>query len=299
MSSNSRDWWPFCLTGQLLSYHCLMHGVYKVLGVGVRQGSLLFYRVTVVYCVQVQISYFREPTVAQWCVNIYEREEKKQWKHFLLLRLSLVYLTVDSWHEQILLVSYFPSWPMVDLNKPKVSSASLQNQKKTEKNRVSYSYSAEVVPGAAVRSWAERGHRWWWLSVNNPNLVHPSFLPRPRLGERPQQQWRKVGLPQQEGGSVNRGIRAETKPGGASQPWCLTRHRESVASATGRAVTRGMLGVEMLHSPSSLEQPHSITPVWDLQSSLRWAQEQGLKAQESTCHSQVCSLACIWPEPVK
>lgn len=54
-----------------------MHCIPEVLGKGVRQGSLLFYRVAVVYCVQVQTSYFKEPTVAQWCVNIYEREEKK------------------------------------------------------------------------------------------------------------------------------------------------------------------------------------------------------------------------------
>lgn len=67
-----------------------MHCIPEVLGVGVRQGSLLFYRAAVVYCVQVQTSYFREPTVTRWRVNIYVKEEKKRWKHILLLQLSLV-----------------------------------------------------------------------------------------------------------------------------------------------------------------------------------------------------------------
>lgn len=81
----------------------------------------------------------------------------------------------------------------------------------------------------------------------------------------------------EEGGfaSAGRGIceqgnqGPETNPGTPSQPWCLTPNRESVSSATGRAVTRGIAwhGNSYTAIPSAwrlMELPRSITPAWDL-----------------------------------
>lgn len=240
-----RDWWAFPLTGHLWSYHCLMHCTPKVNGTEVRQGSLLFYRVAVVYWVQVQTSYFRDPTAAQWCVNIYVREGKKVMElHFAFTGQSCALdCGQPTWHEQIFqgLISLHDLWWTWTSLRCLDGFASLQKQKK----RLSYSYSSKVVPGAAVRSWGERGHRWWWLNANNPNLSTWASCPS-QTGRTPPVAVEKGGFASAGRGMCGQGNQGQNpkQEQRATNGACVPVWTGSLSGhCTGRAVTRALLGM--------------------------------------------------------
>lgn len=149
------------------------------------------------------------------CEHLCEGRKKAMEEHFAFTAQSCIF-DMNKYSSVL-----FPSWPVVDLNKSKGSSASLLKQKSRNKWRVSYSAGGDVVLlGVGVRGDRDGGDTMPTAPACAPELP---VLPR-RENARGSRAGRWVCLSRK--GMCEQGIQGpETRPGAPSQAWCLTGDR--------------------------------------------------------------------------